>query len=170
MFFKTKEKINLDQLRGIFDAQKQTLIRKGYQEIFGKEIFEKEIENTWNRLQENSEKISFIKKGNVPLLLVVNFSDVKQGIEKIQGHTELDLRNIKPVKSEQAFYILLDAEDGQNMVAKSPKDALKKFEKEKRSALNLNQSIALLTHYPKILKDHYLISAGTFYATKDNES
>src|SRR3989344_2442064 len=168
MFFKTKEKINLDQLRGIFDAQKQTLIRKGYQEIFGKEIFKKEIENTWNRLQENSEKISFIKKGNVPLLLVVNFSDVKKGVEKIQGHTELDLYNIKPEKSEQAFCILLDVEDGQNMVAKSPKDALKKFEKERRFALNLNESIALLTHYPKLLENHYLISAGSFYTKPFN--
>ena len=56
------------------------------------------------------------------------------------------------------------------MVAKSPKDALRKFQKEGRSALSINESVALLTHYPELLKDHYLISAGSFYTTKDNES
>src|SRR3989344_1609899 len=126
MFFKTKEKINLDQLRGIFDAQKQTLIRKGYQEIFGKEIFEKEIENTWNRLQENSEKISFIKKGNVPLLLVVNFSDVKKGVEKIQGHTELDLYNIKPEKSRTSFLHIIGCGRWSKHGGKIPQRCLKK--------------------------------------------
>ena len=55
------------------------------------------------------------------------------------------------------------------MVAKSPKDALKKLEKENCQALTLNESMALLTHYPDTLKNHYVISAGSFYI-KENET
>ncbi|MCX6723371.1 MAG: DUF5701 family protein, partial [Candidatus Staskawiczbacteria bacterium] len=93
--------------------------------------------------------------------------------------TELDLNIIHPVKLHEAdhstgvetkndskinqFYILLDVEDGTKMVAKSAKESLKKFTKDNRFALNLDESIALITYNPEVLKNHYLISAGSFY-------
>ncbi len=104
-----------------------------------------------------------MKNSTIPLVLVANFKEIKHGIEKIQGHTELHLPDIKTPELENAFYMLLDVEDGQNMVAKSAKEALKKFEKEKRHPLTIIESIALLTYYPELLKNHYLIVAGSFY-------
>ena len=95
--------------------------------------------------------------------------DANEKIKKIHGHTELDFHNISSENAGSNFYVLLDVEDGKNMVAKSAEVALKKFKKENRSALNLEESIALLTHYPEILVDHYFISAGSFYK-KDGQS
>ncbi len=177
--YKGQEKINLDDLRQIFDSQKETLIKRGIGATLGLDDFakpdaelylEKETENAWQRLKEATVNISFKPFGKIPLLLVMHFPNIKEGIEKIQGHTELDLQKIKSEPSKNFCDILLDVEDGQKMIAKSPKDALKKLEKENRQALNINESTALLTHYPDILKNHYVISAGSFYTTKDNES
>ncbi len=162
MFFQKKSKINLSELQPVFEAQKKVLLEKNYQE------FEKDMTEAWKRLEQQAENILFVKQGNISLLLVVN-SQLEKGIKTIQGHTELNLQNIKQENSNHTVSILLDVEDGAKMVAKSPKDALKKFVKENRFALTINESIALLTHYPALLKKHYVISAGSFYS-KENET
>jgi hypothetical protein len=169
MFFAKKEKINIKELRTVFNVQKRALLEKGYAQTLGADVFEKETENAWKRLQEKADTVAFVKKGNIPLLLVVNPQTAKEGIERIHGHTELQVENIKRGAQDTLFYLLLDVEDGQATVAKSPKEALKKFEKEGRRAVNLTESIALLTHYPDLLKKHYLIVAGSFYP-KDDET
>jgi len=170
MFFQKKEKINLDTLWLVFEAQKKVLQEKGYPDMFGADVFEKETANAWQRLKNFAQNIEFKPFGNLPLLLVANPKDMHQSITKINGHTELDLQKVKTEPTQYAFEILLNVENGQKMVAKSPKDALKKFEKMSRNPLTINESIALLTYYSDLLKDHYLITAGSFYTTKDNES
>ncbi len=159
MFFKKKEKINLENLQSIFTTQRQTLLQKGFGQMLAKDVFD----NAWSQVEKNAQNITVSNFGTTPLLLVVNFNNVEEGIKSINGHTELDLTKIKNEKTLPLLYVLLDVEDGAKMVAKSPKEALKKFEKESRHALGINESIALLTHHPKLLKDHYVISAGSFY-------
>ncbi len=158
MFFRKKENFNIEQLRNVFDAQRQTLLQKGFGKMFDKNVFE----TAWQKVEKIAEHAITSNSGTIPLLLVVNFKNIGEGIKSISGHTELDVNKIK-TQENSPLYAILDVEDGANMVAKSPKDALKKFEKEGRHALNINESIALLTHYPTLLKDHYLISAGIFY-------
>ena len=168
LFFKSKEKLNIESLRSVFETQKNTLLTLGYPALLGMtpDDFTAALENTWKLLSEKVADIEITVKGNIPLLIVVEQGVLQEKIKKIHGHTELDLHNIK--KTENAslspFSILLDVEDGRKMIAKSPKDALKKFEKEHRFSLTINESIALLTHYPELLKNHYLISAGSFYS------
>ena len=171
--FDKKEKFNADSLKPIFDAQKKTLLDLGYPEMLSVSVddFTKKLEALWETCVKKIADIEISKKGNVPLLLVISQGNAQEKIQKIKGHSELDFNNLEgEAQIPPPIYILLDVEDGQNMVAKSPKDALKKFQKEGRSALSINESVALLTHYPELLKDHYLISAGSFYTTKDNES
>lgn len=172
MFFKKREKTDLNSLRDILNFQKETLLENGYPEMLNisPEDFHKIIESLWNSLSSKIDNIDIKTKGNIPLLLVVHQGDLQEKIRKIKGHTELNFNKIKSdgqARSSQ-FYIILDIEDGEKMVSKSTKDSLKKFKKEGRFALNLDESIALLTHYPNILKNHYLISAGIFY-NKENE-
>ena len=170
MFFRKKEKLNINSLRPIFETQQKTLLRLDYPALLGmtEEEFNTKLKDIWKTLEATINSLEITIKGSIPLLLVVTIGDLKNKIEKIQGHTQLDIANIT-TENEHPFSILLDVEDGKNMVAKSPKDALRKFEKEHRHALNINESIALLTHYQDILKDHYVISAGSFYP-KDGET
>jgi len=90
-------------------------------------------------------------------------------MKKTNGHSDLDFNKISSKKSQNNFYVILDVEDGKKMIAKSAKDANKKFTKENRCAFNLDESIALITYYPKILSDHYFISADSFY-NKDGQN
>ncbi|MDO8486475.1 MAG: DUF5701 family protein [Candidatus Staskawiczbacteria bacterium] len=173
MFFKRKEKLDLNSLKTIFESQKKILLEAGYPAILNisREEFNTKIENLWRLLSEKIDDTKINIKGNIPLLLVTGQGDIKEKIKKINGHTGLDLNKIKNNDAEKPnlFYIVLDVEDGVKMVAKSAKDSLIKFKKENRHALNLDESVALLTYYPEILKNHYLISAGTFYE-KENET
>ena len=172
MFFARKEKLNLNSLRTVFDLQKKTLLENSYPALcnMSSEDFSGKLENVWKSFSEKMGAIEINIKGNISLLLVAPQGDVREKIKKMKGHTELDFNKIKTAGQGQSnqCYILLDIEDGTKMAAKSAKEALKKFEKENRFALNLDESIALVTHYPEILKHHYLISAGSFYR-KENE-
>jgi hypothetical protein len=170
MFFTKKQKLDAATLHALFNQQKQTLIQKGYPALLGmsEEEFNAQTDSLWKLVSEKLGSLEIIVKGKIPLLLVVSQGLVIEKMAKINAHTELDVANVNLPK-ENPLYVLLDVEDGEHMVAKSPKDALKKFEKDNRSALTINESIALLTHYPELLKNHYLISAGSFYP-KGNET
>ena len=123
----------------------------------------------WKTVEEKVKNLEVEIKGNIPLLIVIKKGDANEKIKKANGHTELDLKNISEENNSNNFYAILDVEDGQKMVAKSAKDSLKKFEKEKRTALNFQESIALVTSYPEVLKNHYFISAGSSYQ-KDEQN
>jgi len=170
MFFKRKEKLNIDSLKNAFDSQKKILIEKNYPAILNMSLedFNNALESLWKSVLEKSNNIEIEIKGNIPLLLVAK-GNLQERIKKINGHTGLDFNNIKSNEIAEKIYILLDVEDGTKMVAKSSKEALKIFGKENRQALNLDESIALLTYYPNILKDHYLITAGSFYNKDDQD-
>jgi GTPase SAR1 family protein len=172
MFFKRKKKPDTNSIRNTFDAQKMILIEKEYPSMLGMSLedFNRAMESVWKSFLEKNSALEIKISGNMPLLLVAGRCDTREQIKKIEGHTELDFEKLKNNGEDclNPFYFLLDVEDGKKMVAKSAKDSLKMFEKEKRSALNLQESICLLTYHPELLKDHYLIVAGTFYK-KDDE-
>lgn len=166
MFFKRKEKLNINSLRNAFDFQKKILIEKEYPKMLDMSSadFDASLELLWKYFSEKANGLEIEIKGNVPLLLVLE-NNLQEKIKKINGHTGLDFNQIKnnSQNKSNSFYIILDVEDGAKMVAKSAKESLKKFKKENRSALDINESIALLTFYPELLKKHYLITAGSFY-------
>lgn len=173
MFFKQKEKLNMDSLRKVFNDQKVILIEKKYPEMMSisLEDFNKSLESLWESFLSKADNLEIKSFGNIPFLLVPIKGAPQERIKIINGHTELDFEKIKNSDESQSnnFYILLDIEDGTKMIAKSAKDGLKKFSKENRFALNLDESIALLIYYPEILKNHYLITAGSSY-NKDGDS
>jgi|GEM_PF-5544320 len=172
MFFNRKEKVNKDLLQSTFQEQKNILLSKEYPALLGMttEEFNNNLNSLWKSVEQQLNSIELVKKGNVPLLLVTQQGTVEDRIKKINGNTNLDLSHAKNAIKvpKNPFYVLLDVEDGHAMVAKSPKDALKRFQKEHRSPLTLDESIALLTYRPQLLQDHYLTTPGTLYP-KDNE-
>ena len=167
MFFKRKEKIDTSSLRDVFDSQKKALIKKAYAAMLKMDLknFDNNMESLWRSFSEKSAGLEIEVKGNIPLLLVAQQGNLQNRIKAINGRTELDFSKIKENTrtGPEQFYVILDVEDGEKMVARSAKESLKKFGKENRFALNLDESISLLTYYPEILEDHYLITAGSFY-------
>src|ERR1700722_11149004 len=97
MFFNTKEKINLETLRPYFDAQKKILLEKNYPALLNvaPQDFESKLETVWKLFCEKTSSLKINKKGSIPLLLVVAGGDLAQKIKTINGHTELDVKNIK---------------------------------------------------------------------------
>ena len=171
-FFSPKIKLDLVELRKVFDNQRKTLLNLGYPELLGlnAEQFQKETEAVWKDCADKHQNATFVQRGTIPLLLVATVKNINKALEKIHGHTDLEIPNIKMNTSvDDHFYILLDVEDGERMIAKSPKESLKRFSREKRSPLNIHESIALLTHYPHILTNHYVITAGSSLK-KDKEN
>lgn len=150
MFFKKKEILSIDALRNAFDEQAKQ--------------FNENLEGLWKNIEEHLKKSSIIIKGQIPLLIVPsgNFRDM---LNLAHGHTELDPSYFG---QQSSFSVILDVEDGSKMLAKSPKDALTQFAKEKRHPLNAHESLAIVNKYPEILKHHYIIAAGTMYK-KGNE-
>jgi hypothetical protein len=158
--FDKKTTPNLETLRKLFNEQVKKL------EV---ELPTYEAEKLWASLEKNLKDFSFVSRGNIPLLIVTN-SLIPEGMEKIHGHTKLELENVieeNPVVAP--YYLLLDVDDGRKAVAKSPQDSLKLFKKQTRLPFTLNESIALLRQYPETLKDHYLTACGSFYKKDEQE-
>lgn len=154
-------------MREIFEAQKKTLIEKNYLGLLAmdEDDFNRATESAWNIFKNQAKNYKFKTYGTIPLLLVVNSPNTLDVMEKIGGHTDLKLENIKEKywAMKEDFYFILDVEDGEKIMARSPKRALKTLKWEGRFALNLNESLALITHYPQILQDHFLVAAGSYY-------
>lgn len=166
MFFvKPRKKLDPAALHALFEEQVRKLIEKGYPALLSlsEADFRAKLESLWQDKKGEIEPLHFSQDSEIPFLLVIKTGDLAKRLELV-GKTELDLGQIKD-KEETArsdFYFLLDVEDGRGEVAKSPAESLKRFAKSGRHALTLDESLALITHHPEILNDHYLISAGTF--------
>jgi hypothetical protein len=172
MLFKQKTKPNLETLRSAFESQKKFLQERGYPDLVSEtqDDFFADMDALWNSLSEKAGSLEFSAKGSVPLLIVPNSGDVAQTMELINASTELALTNLKAEPAVPGrWYLLLDVEDGSSTVAKSPESNLKKFTKEQRHPLTLQESMALLALRPDILNHHYVVSAGSFYI-KDGQT
>ncbi|MCX6723370.1 MAG: hypothetical protein NT094_04910, partial [Candidatus Staskawiczbacteria bacterium] len=88
MFFKKKEKFNIDSLRSTFDSQKKILIEKEYPLMLNISLddFNNNLESLWKSILKRINDIEIEIKGNVPLLLVVK-NNLQGKIKKNNGHT-----------------------------------------------------------------------------------
>jgi len=173
MFFAKKNKAEPSVLKNAFEAQSARLLKQGYPRALkiDEQQFKQKLEALWIELTSKIIDFQFEHKGTIPLLIVVGQKALPcpEQIELLGGHTNLEFEKIETTKPiDSPFYLTLDVEDGTKTIAKSPEESLRRFEKEGRSALTLEESIALLTHYPSVLKNHYLISAASLYL-KENE-
>ncbi|HZZ99700.1 MAG TPA: DUF5701 family protein [Candidatus Paceibacterota bacterium] len=173
LFSKPKSKLEPAVLKALFDQQVRTLVDKGYHGLLNlsEADFRAKLDSLWQRNISKVEDYYFSKDREIPFLVVVKAGDARKSLELAGARTELDLTQIKnKEETPQAdIYLLLDVEDGREEVAKSPAESLKRFSKKGRRPLTLNESLALLVHQPEILKDHYVISAGTFIPKNNAE-
>lgn len=154
----------------LFDQQVRTLIGKGYPEVAGTD--KDQFLGYVNPLRNRVHKAGEVGEGHIPFLIVIPeclVSIPKQmslvTLEGKTGYTPYlnltELRNADGVETPNVPYLIFDVENGSAMRDISPDNCVKQFAKQGRHGLTVDEGVALVTHYPETLKDHYVDLTGS---------
>jgi hypothetical protein len=151
-----------------FDRQVETLLHNGYPRVAGISAQEliRYVEPLKERLEHLSGPGAEPSVGRVPFVIVVKKELVPadQAMPLIElagqaGFTTVaadELARFKPITSVRvpsgAAYLLLDVATGKDTLNLTPDEAMTRITAAGRSPLTLDEGIALVTHYPGILK------------------
>ncbi len=166
-----------EQLLKEFDRQVETLTGKEYAEAAGvkPEEYRKMFEPLKERIREIAQHEKEMKEGHIPFVIVIK-NEVIGGekamplieLEGKKGYTTMsadEIKNFKPIESVKIpngkAYLAVDIETGKTTLGKTPDEATKIIKAEDRSPLTLDEGVALITHHPEILKDHYVWAPGS---------
>jgi hypothetical protein len=165
-----------EQLLKEFERQVETLTGKEYAEATGlkQEDLRKMFEPLKERIREIASREKEMKEGHIPFVIVIK-NDVLGGekamplveLEGKKGYTYLEAGTIKEFKPFEVSvpggkaYLAVDIETGKASLGKTPDEAIKQIKSEGRSALTLEEGVALVTHHPEILKDNYIWMPGS---------
>jgi hypothetical protein len=157
-----------------FDRQVENLVQKGYSKVAGieAEALIKQIEPLKERISRLATLEEETKAGHIPFVIVVKNDLVaaeqaiqlvelkgKQGLAVIDAD---DIKGFKPIEGvnipNHMAYLLVDIDTGKETLNITPDEAMKIIEKRNRSPLTIDEGIALITHYPEILKRHNCFS------------
>lgn len=161
-----------EQLLKEFERQVETITGREYADAAGMkpDEYKKIFEPLKERIREIAQREKEIKEGHIPFVIVIK-SDVIAPekemplieIEGKKGYTTMDADTIKGFKPIEGVkipngkaYLAVDIETGKTSLGKTPDEAIKKIKSEDRSPLTLDEGVALITHHPEILKDHYV--------------
>ena len=125
------------------------------------------------QLLVKNDKYTKITESHIPFLVVVPNAMVPLSyqLERIRENIngiELD-HLIKPEWFENAPglstpdkpYLLLDVETGYAMKNTTPKKSVEIFKNEGRFPLTVDEGIALISHFPEVLKSHWVDLSGS---------
>ena len=150
-------------VEGEFDRQLATLISKGYPALAGMSI-EKFTEHL-EPLQRLLPKAPASTQDAIPFVIVVK-SDLVPTFPAVQrflvrdkaGWTDMDdeIDAYKPIEGVDvpgsSAYLLVDVDTGRETLNVRPNDALPLILGAGRTPLTTDEGVALVTHYPEILK------------------
>lgn len=183
-----KEKINLieeeeeEQVKKahkkLFDQQVKTLIKNSYPQAA--DMTEDQFLEYIKPLREKISKIAKVENGYIPFLIVIpkQFVSISKQMSLVKlydksGLIELDhntLQNARRVKILNTPYLIFDVEDGALRQNISPKTCRRQFAKEGRYGLTVEEGIALVTHFPQILENHFIDLPGSHCGFPDSHS
>jgi len=163
-----------EQLSNEFDRQVENLVQKGYPKVASvkAEEFMKYIDPLTERIRELAALEKEAKEGCIPFVIVVKndlvagekampLVDLK-GTKGFVGLHPVEIKSFKPIEGLQIpngmAYLLVDIDTGKGTLNITPDEAMKIIEKENRSPLTIAEGIALMTHYPEILKKNNCFS------------
>ena len=113
------------------------------------------------------------EESHIPLLIVIpnaivplsyQLERIRESINDIQlGHIIKPqwFENAKGVSTPDEPYLLLDVETGYAMRNTTPKKCRKTFNDQGRFALTVDEGIALIFHFPEVLKSHWVDLPGS---------
>lgn len=155
----TKETKNRERLDA-FDQQVKTLLDKGYPEAAGME--KDQFLGYVNPLRDKFEIGDLIVIPERIVSIPKQMSMVK--LNGKTGYTYLNLgalRQADGVETPNAPYLIRDVENGAAMRNTSPDNCVKQFKKQGRFGLVTEEGIAIVTHKPETLNDHYIDLPGS---------
>jgi hypothetical protein len=147
-----------------FDRQVENLIRKGYPALTGLEedAFLEHITPLKERLSDvptdEGERRTFV------IVISNELAPSHQAMSLVElrgkrGFTDMeadDLKRFAPLDSVEvppaSAYLVTDIDTGRDMLNVTPDDALMTITCANRSPLTLDEGVALVTHYPELLK------------------
>ncbi|WP_267595834.1 DUF5701 family protein [Carbonactinospora thermoautotrophica] len=146
-----------------FDRQVENLLRKGYPELAGlpEGVFLRHLAPLKERLPEPPTSR---EQGRIPFVIVVSLVPADKVISLVEldgkrGFTQMeadDLKRFTPVAGVQvppgAAYLVADLDTGGGTLDVTPDEAIKTIARENRSPLTIDEGVALVTHYPEVLK------------------
>jgi len=116
---------------------------------------------------------SKIEEGHIPILIVLphavvplsyQLERIRENLNDIQLEHIIKpewFENAKGVLTPDKPYLLLDVEAGYVMKNTTPKKCVKTFQGEGRSALTVDEGIALIAHFPEVLQSHWVDLPGS---------
>ena len=151
-----------------FNRQLTNLISKGYPGFCGlpESEFRKQLEPLRENITITPENDMVDSEGYAPFIIVVQ-SDKIDSYETIQrvernGKTGFsvmdsdDLRKFKPIEGinlpNGMAYLAVDIDTGKETLNVTPDEALKTITAHNRSPLTIEEGIALVTHFPDMVK------------------
>ena len=160
-----------------FERQVETITGKEYAEAAGMKPaeYKKMFEPLKERIREIAQREKEMKEGHIPFVIVIK-NDVIGGekamplveLEDKKGYTNMsadEIKNFKPIEGVKIpngkAYLAVDIETGKTSLGKTPDEAIKKIKSEDRSPITLEEGVALITHHPEILKDHFVWMPGS---------
>ncbi len=165
------------QLLKEFERQVETITGKEYAEAAGMkpDEYKKIFEPLKERIREIAGRKKEMKEGHIPFIIVIK-NDVIGGekamplieLDGTRGASYLEAETIKEFKTIEGVkipngqaYLAVNIETGKTTLGKTPDEAIKKINAEDRSPPTLEEGVALITHHPEILKDHYVWAPGS---------
>ncbi len=151
-----------------FNRQLANLIHKGYPRILNLSETElrKQVEPLKEQLSHITGDPTTPNEGYAPFILVVQ-GDKFDGYETMQlverngksGFSVMDtedLRKFKPIDSidipNGTIYLAVDIDTGKDTLNVTPNEAIKTITAQNRSPLTIEEGIALITHFPQLVR------------------
>ena len=165
----------MDTLTDLFFKQINTIIERKYFASAGlsRKAFADNHLMPLKRLLGRVDAAITLKENRIPILVVVphNIVALSYQLEKVRdslGETPSHhivkpewFKNAEGVSTPKTPYLLFDAETGYNLRNTPPKRCVEAFNEEGRSALTMDEGIALITHFPEVLKSHWIDLPGS---------
>ncbi len=165
----------MDILGELFSKQVNTIIESKFHmptDLSEGDFVNRHIMPLKQLLVEN-DKDTKIEENHIPILVVVpntivplsyQLERIRDSINDIQLEHIIKpewFENAKGLSTPDKPYLLLDVETGYAMKNTTPKKCVKTFNDEGRSALTVDEGIALICHFPAVLKSHWVDLPGS---------
>jgi len=151
-----------------FERQISNLIQKGYPSITGhsEEDFRKQLEPLRQKIVELEHTGVSTQKGEVPFVIVIksDWIDAERAMQLVERKNKAgfsimaseELNRFTPIEGielpEGFAYLLVDIDTGQETLNVTPIQAMEMIKNENRSPLTIEEGVALITHFPEVVK------------------
>jgi len=164
---KSKEELFKQQVNKVIDWNFPTLAVLSQDDFMARYL-----EPLWQRLKK-LPLATKARESRIPFLLVVPHSVVPLSYQLQCVRQQLNQKRleyiIKPewfenasgVSTPDKAYLVTDVDTGEARTNITPAKCVEKFGHEGRSALTIDEGLALITHYPEVLESHWLDLPGS---------